>query len=264
MSVNIGHSDRAGGQGDPGAGRRAGVREPAHGDRAARAARREARRAHAGRPRRLLLHQRRRGGERERVQDRARRHRAAEDPGALSLVSRRHGRRDRGDRRSAPLVAAADAGLRARARSVSRHPARMGHGGGGAPRSRRDHPARRAAHDRGVHPRDGDRHQRHPRAAGRIPAGRARALRQVRHPHDCRRSDGRLRTHGRLVRHESLERGARHDDDGEGVDELVRAAWGRGDAAEAGRPLQGHSRSRAASPTAAIRSRAPRRWRPSR
>ena len=43
----------------------------------------------------LLLHQRRRRGQRERDQDRALRHRPPEDPGALPLVSRRHGRRDR-------------------------------------------------------------------------------------------------------------------------------------------------------------------------
>ena len=48
-----------------------------------------------------------------------------------------------------------------------------------------------AQHDRRLHPRAGHRHQRHPRAARRLPPGRARALRQVRHPDDCRRSDGR-------------------------------------------------------------------------
>ena len=52
----------------------------------------------------------------------------------------------------------------------------------------------------GVHPRDGHRHQRHPGPAGRLPAGRARALRQARHPDDCRRGDGRLRPHRRVVR----------------------------------------------------------------
>ena len=74
-----------------------------------------------GRHRRLLLHQRRRRGQRERVQDRARRHRPPEDPGALPLVPRRHGGGDHRHRRSAALEPAADAGHRPRARSVSRH-----------------------------------------------------------------------------------------------------------------------------------------------
>ena len=64
---------------------------------------REARRDRAGRHRRLLLHQRRRRGQRERDQDRAAVHRPPQDPGALPLVPRRHGRRDDADRRSAPL-----------------------------------------------------------------------------------------------------------------------------------------------------------------
>ena len=56
------------------------------------------------------------------------------------------------------------------------------------------------AHHRGLHPRDGDRHQRHPRAARRLPAGRARAVHETRHPDDLRRGDGRLRPHRRVVR----------------------------------------------------------------
>ena len=46
--------------------------------------------------------------------------------------------------------------------------------GAGAGQPRGDHPARRAADDRRVLPRDGHRHQRHPRAARRLPAGRPR------------------------------------------------------------------------------------------
>ena len=53
---------------------------------------------------------------------------------------------------------------------------------------------------RRLHPRDGHRHQRHPGAARRLPAGRARALRQARHPADLRRGDGRLRPHRQVVR----------------------------------------------------------------
>ena len=58
---------------------------------------------------------------------------------------------------------------------------------------RRGHPVRGAADDRGVHPRDGHRHQRHPDPARRLPPGRARAVHKVRHPDDRRRGDGRLR-----------------------------------------------------------------------
>ena len=55
---------------------------------------REARRDHAGRHRHVLLHQRRRRGQRERDQARPIRHRATEDPGALSVVPRRDRRGD--------------------------------------------------------------------------------------------------------------------------------------------------------------------------
>ena len=54
-----------------------------------RATGREARRAHAGRSRRLS-DQRRRGGQRERLQDRARAHGPPEDPRSIPLVSWRH------------------------------------------------------------------------------------------------------------------------------------------------------------------------------
>ena len=50
---------------------------------------------------------------------------------------------------------------------------------------RRDHPAGRSAHHRGLHSRDRYRHQRHPHPARRLHAGRPRAVRQVRHPDDC-------------------------------------------------------------------------------
>ena len=70
----------------------------------------------------------------------------------------------------------------------------------------------------------GHRHQRHPGAARRLPAGRARALHEARHPDDLRRGDGRLRPHRRVVRGRSLEGRARHHHDGEGADRRVRAA----------------------------------------
>ena len=83
-----------------------------------------------GRHRRVLLHERRRRGQRERDQARALRHRPPQDPGALSLVSRRDRRQHHADRRSAALGrGAGHSGRRARARSVSRHRARLGFGG---------------------------------------------------------------------------------------------------------------------------------------
>ena len=59
-------------------------------------------------------------------------------------------------------------------RPVSRHPARLGRRGARPGQPRGSHPARRPAHHRGVLRRNGDRHQRHPRAAGRLPPGRPR------------------------------------------------------------------------------------------
>ena len=88
----------------------------------------------------------------------------------LSLVPRRHGGRDQPDRRSAPLGSrAGDSRRRPRPRSVSRHSARLGQRGDCPGPPRRNHPARRRQHHRRTHPRAGDRHQRHPRAARRIP-----------------------------------------------------------------------------------------------
>ena len=71
MCVNIGHGDERVIRAIQRAGGSARLREPVHGHRTARAARREARGDHARRHRRLLLHQRRRRGERERDQARA-------------------------------------------------------------------------------------------------------------------------------------------------------------------------------------------------
>ena len=78
-----------------------------------------------------------------------------------------------------------------------------------------------------LHPRAGHRHQRHPRPAGRLSAGRSSAVRQARHPADRRRSDVRLRPHGRVVCRQPLERRARPHHHGQGIDERLRPA-GRG------------------------------------
>ena len=161
-----------------------------------------------GRHRRLLLHERRRRGERERDQDRADVHRPPQDPRALPLVPRRNRRRDYADRRSAPLGCRARHPWR-RPRCRIRITASSAAGidvGSRAGQPRRSHSARRAADDRGVLPRNGDRHQRHPRAARRLPPGRPRAVHEVRHPDGCRRGHGRLRPHRRVVRRQPLER----------------------------------------------------------
>ena len=90
MCVNIGHGDKRVIDAIKAAGREARLRQPVHGHRAARPAGQEAGRDRAGRHQRLLLHQRRRRGQRERHQDRAPGHRPPEDPRPLSLLSRRH------------------------------------------------------------------------------------------------------------------------------------------------------------------------------
>ncbi len=210
MSVNIGHGDKRVIDAIKRPGGQAGLREPLHGHRASRSARREAGRARARRHRRLLLHQRRRRGERERDQAGAPAHRPPEDPDALSLVSRRDRPGHHHDRRSAPLGR--------RERRVGRGPrARLASLGPQGSRARRGEPARPrgsdhvrgTADDRGLHPRAGRRHQRHPDPARRLPPGRARHLRQVRHPADRRRGHVRLRAHRPLVRGRPLGRRAR-------------------------------------------------------
>ena len=68
-----------------------------------------------------------------------------------------------------------------------------------------------AADHRGDRARDRRRHQRHPRAARRLPAGRPRPVRRARHRDDRRRGDGRLRSLRRVVRRRPLGRHARPD-----------------------------------------------------
>ena len=146
-----------------------------------------------------------------------------------------------GDRRSAALVAAGGARHHPRARSVSRRAAGLGHRRAVAALSRGSDSARGPEHDRRVHPRDRHRHQRHPRAARRLPAGRPRALRQARHPDDRRRGDVGLRPHRQVVRHRPLERRARSHHDGEGTDQRLRAARRGRHAAGDCREVQGRA-----------------------
>ena len=80
-------------------------------------------------------------------------------------------------------------------------------------------------HDRRGLPRDDRRHQRHPHPARRLHPGRARDLRPQRDPDGLRRGHGGLRPHGSLVRGRPLGRRARPDDDGQGPDVELPAAW---------------------------------------
>ena len=94
---------------------------------------------------------------------------------------------------------------------------------GARPARGADH-ARGPRHDRGVHPRDGHRDQRHPDPAGRLPPGRARAVHAPRHRVDRRRGDVRVRAHGGVVRGEPLGRRARPHVDREGAHLVLPAA----------------------------------------
>ena len=190
---------------DQGAGRQALHDRPADGDRGALDARAPARRGHARRPLDVVLHERRRRGERERDQARALVHGAAQDHRALPLLPRRDGRCDHADRRSAPLAGrAGDPGRRAHARPV--HVPLPGRASRPVPGLHRraaprgDPAIRGSAHGCRRDPRDGGRDERDHRSARRLPAVDPRGLRPPRHPADRRRGDGRLRPHRQVVR----------------------------------------------------------------
>ena len=68
-------------------------------------------------------------------------------------------------------------------------------------------------------------------------AGRSGTLRQARHPPDCRRSDGGLRAHRRMVLGRPLERRAGSDVDGQRTDQCVRATGRCWNATADRRPL---------------------------
>ena len=122
MCVNVGHGDPAIIKAIQDQAATLAYANPFMATEAARPARREAGRDHARRHRRVLLHQRRRRGQRERDPHRARGHRPPQDPGALPLVPRRHRRQPHAHRRSAPLGRrAGHPGRRPRARPVPRH-----------------------------------------------------------------------------------------------------------------------------------------------
>ena len=172
-------------QGDPGSGGHARLRQPVHGHRAARAARRKARVDRPGRHRRLLLHQRRRRGERERHQDRADVHRPPQDPGALPLVSRR----DRRARLRSPAIRGAGRPSRA-SRASSTSPIRItASSAAGTTSDLALANLEEVIQLEGPHTiaafflETGDRHQRHPGAARRLSPGR---------PRRCARSYGIL------------------------------------------------------------------------
>ena len=179
--------------------------------------------------RRLVLHERRRGGERERGQARAPRHGPPQDRRALPLVPRRDERCRDADRRPAPLGGrAGHAGRRADVRPV--HVPLPGRASRSLPRlhrcaaSRGDPRVRGRAHGRGGDPRDRHRDERDHPAAGRLPAGDPRGVRPARDPADPRRGDGRLRPHRAVVRLRALGRRAGHHHGREGDQLRVRPA----------------------------------------
>ena len=105
--------------GDQGSGRQAVHDRAADGERVALAARPDAGRGDARRPLGLVLHERRRRGQRERDQARPHGHRPPQGDRALPLLPRRHPRRRLAHRRSAPLARrAGHGGHRARVRPV--------------------------------------------------------------------------------------------------------------------------------------------------
>ena len=90
--------------GDQGSGRQARHDRAADGDRVALPAREAAGRGDAGRSDDVVLHERRRRGQRERDQAGALVHRAPQGDRALSQLSRRNGGRDHADRRPAAVA----------------------------------------------------------------------------------------------------------------------------------------------------------------
>ena len=195
------------------------LREPVHGDRAARAPRGEARRDRPRRHRHLLLHERRRRGERERDQDRARR-----SPGA-TRSSRATARTTARPAERSPLTGdprrwAAEPGMPGVVHVLDPYhgiAARLGR--------------------RGDRPRATSRRRSSSRGRSTIaafiletvtgtngilipPDGYLQGVRALcdtpRHPDDLRRGHGRLRAHRRVVRGRPLGRRPRPHHDGEG------------------------------------------------
>ena len=103
MSVNIGHGDQRVIDAIAAQAQKLAYANPFMAHEPSRPPGPEAGRADAGRPRRDVLHQRRRRSQRERHQAGSPVHRPAEDPGPLSLLPRRHGPGHHRDRRPASL-----------------------------------------------------------------------------------------------------------------------------------------------------------------
>ena len=145
-------------------------------------------------------------------------YRASQDWRALSLVSRRHRRRSDADRRSAPLGGRAGHSRRlSHSRFLPRHSERSDTTEEVLARTEEVLELEGAADGRGDNCRARRRDQWNPDSARWLHAGAARAVRQVRHPSDRRRSDGRLWPHRRMVLSRPLEGRARSDLDGQRV-----------------------------------------------
>ena len=148
---------------------------------------------------------------------------AGTSPGRVPVATMARPPADRADRRPAALgERASDPGGRAVLRAVSLPvlvpltTAERGDAtGAGAPR--RGVHVRGAAHRRRGHRRVGRRHQRHPRAAARVPRGGPRAVRPARRRAHRRRGDERVRPLRRMVRGRPLGCGAGPDHFAKGV-----------------------------------------------
>ena len=198
--------------------------------RAALDARAPARRGDARRPLDVVLHERRRRGERERDQARALVHgprtrssratartTARRRARSRSPATRAAGRPSRASRASCACSTrtriAAPPAIPIRARSAR-----------GAPHLEEILQYEGAAHRRRRDPGDGHRDERHHRPARRLPAVDPRGVRPARHPADLRRGDGRLRAHGQVVRVRELGRRPGHPHRREGDQLRLRAA----------------------------------------
>ena len=173
--------------GDQGPGRPALHDRPAARERVALDARPAARRSDPGRPVRLVLHERRRRGQRERREACAARHGPSQDHRALPLLPRCDEWLGHAHGRSSSLGGrAGHAGRRAHVRpvhvSLPGRPSRSVSGLHRRAAPRGDPRVRGGAHRRRGDPRDGDGDERRDPAPRRVPQGDPRGVRPARHP----------------------------------------------------------------------------------
>ena len=249
MCSNIGHGEPAGHRGHGRAGARADLRRPRDGDPTAGPPGRAAGGDHPRRPESVSLHPGRRRCQRERHQAGPRLHRPAQDPGALPLLPRRHGRRHGRHRRPAPRRPGSPphAGRGPLPRPV---PLPFGLPSASEPTSTKRSSPRTTSTTSRRSSRSKARRRSPPSCSRPSPAptassslrmatckGCARSVRPLRHPADLRRSDVGFGRTGKLVRRRPLGRRPGHDDHGQGADlRLCPARRRRHDARQSPRP----------------------------